>query len=95
MHDPDDLAAAFDAALRQVERALGDDMRTLAGASARPELERLRAELHAQRGAAVAAGGADPEWVRRTVRDVVAWAPETELPLVAAIGAIARASRGR
>ena len=76
MSGPDltDLAAAFDAALRQVE------------------LERLRADLHAQRAAALEAGGVDPEWVRRTVRRVVEWTPETELALVAALGAIARAS---
>ena len=94
MSGPDrtDLAAAFDAALRQVERALGDDMHTPAGASARPELERLRDDLHAQRAAALEAGGVDPEWVRRTVRRVVEWTPETELVLVAALGAIARAS---
>ena len=96
MPDRSALADAFDAALRQVDRALADDMPTLAGErSARPELERLRADLHAQRAAALEAGAADPEWVRRTVRWVVEWAPETELPLVAALGGIARASAPR
>ena len=54
--------------------------------------ERLRADLHAGRAAALEEGGVDPEWVRRTVRWIVEWTPETELPLVAALGAIARAS---
>lgn len=90
MPDLADLAAAFDAALRQVDRALRDDLRTPDGRSARPELERLRAELQAERAAALERGGADAAWVRRTVRWLVEWTPETELPLVAALGAIAR-----
>ena len=90
--DHADLAAALDAALRQVDRAIGDDLRTLDGRSARPELARLRADLHAERAAALARGGADPAWVRRTVRWLVEGTPETELALVAALGAIARAT---
>jgi len=37
-------------------------------------------------------GGVDPEWFKKTVRDLIEWAPETELSLVAALGRIARAA---
>jgi hypothetical protein len=86
-----DLAAAFDDALRLVERALASDMRTRAGETAGLQLARLRDDLRVERAAALARGGADPEWVRATVRRIVEWTPDTELPLVAALGRIARA----
>jgi hypothetical protein len=87
-----ELTAALDTALRQVDRALAADMRTRTGSSARPQLEQLRAELRARRADADRAIAVDAEWLRETVRGVVAWAPESELTLVAALGAIARAS---
>ena len=91
-----ELSAAFDAALRQVERALAADMRTMTGEPARTKLEQLGADLRAQRASAVASGSADPAWVRETVRRVADWAPATELALIAALGQIARANgRGR
>lgn len=91
MRPHDDLAAAFDDALGQVERALAGGMATRDGGPARPQLERLRGEIEAQRHVAAAAGVPDPIWVRRTVRWVAGWAPETELSLLAALGRIARA----
>jgi len=92
MPDPLDLAAAFDAALRQVDTALASDLRTPAGDPARPQLERLRADLERERAAALARGSADPAWVRAVVRSVVSWTPDTEVSLIAALGQIARAS---
>ena len=86
-----DLASAFDTALRQVARALSDGMCTADGTPARPQLEQLRTELEAQRAIALDAGIVDPLWVRETVRRVADWSPESELSLLAALGAIARA----
>jgi hypothetical protein len=41
----------------------------------------------------VAAGGTiEREWAGRTVRSVAEWLPDEELPLLARLGAIARAS---
>jgi len=91
MHDALELAAAFDAALRQVDRALAGELRTRGGDPARPQLEHLRDTLEAERGAALARGSADPAWVRTVVRAVVDWTPDTEVALVAALGQIARA----
>jgi hypothetical protein len=91
-----ELIAAFDAALRQVDRAVAADMRTRTGKPAREQLDRLRTELLARRDAAVETAAVDPDWVRDAVRGVVGWAPETELTLIAALGGIARANgRGR
>ena len=87
-----DLITAFDAALRQVDRALAANMRTLGGEPARLQLEQLRADLHARRQAAADTGRVDPDWVRDTVRSIVAWAPATEMALIAALGQIARAN---
>lgn len=87
------LAAAFDRAIRQVERAIAGDLRTASGEPAVPELEQLRDDLLSKREAALARGEVDAAWVRRTVRWVAGWTPEAELPLLAALGAIARAGR--
>lgn len=93
MTAPDDaLAAAFDHALRQVDRALAgaDAMHTADGEPARPRLVQLRDALATERESARARGHVDPEWVRATVRDVAAWTPDSELSLLAALGGIAR-----
>ena len=87
-----EIVAAFDAALRAVERAVARQMRTRTGEPARAALEQLRAELAAERQAAMGAGGANREAVGRLVRAVDAWAPDGELELIAALGRIARAS---
>ena len=84
------LPAAFDNALRQVDRALTDGMPTVAGEPAAPLLERLRGELVAQREASLARGGVDPAWIGATVRWVAEWAPERDVTLLAALGALAR-----
>ncbi len=81
-----DLPTAFAAAMRAVERRLA------AGGADRAHCERLLVALAEERRAALARGGPDAEWVKRTVREVVAWAPEDDLTLIAAIGGIARAT---
>jgi hypothetical protein len=85
-----ELAAAFDGALRTVEGAIARQMRTRSGESARAPLERLRAEIVTERQAAMGERGVDREWVGRLVREVAAWAPDTDMELIAALGRIAR-----
>ena len=85
------IAAAFDHALQQVDRAIAAGMPTATGEPAAPELARLRTALVTAREAAVARGHVDRDWVRDTVRAVAAWTPESELSLLAALGGIARA----
>ena len=90
----DALAAAFDHAISQVDRALasgGDGGSTASGEPAAPYLARLRAALVQEREAALARGAVDGAWVRETVRAVAEWTPHTELALLAALGGIARA----
>lgn len=83
--------AAFAAALRQVERARRDGLATRDGTPAAERLDALHAALAAERDRVAGGGAVDAEWVRRTVREVAAWTPDTELGLLAALGGIARA----
>ena len=85
------LSAAFDRALRQVDRARAARLRTAAGEPAAPRLAELRAAIVAERDATLARGRVETGWVRATVRDVAAWTPDTEVALLAALGGIARA----
>lgn len=62
------------------------------GSSAAENLERLNSDLVAERSKALERGSVDKEWVQTTVRWLVAWVPETELTLIAALGRIARAN---
>jgi hypothetical protein len=66
-------------------------MKTSGGSSARPQLERLEAELSQGRAKALELGIVDREWLQKTVREVIEWVPEKDLTLVAALGRIARA----
>lgn len=94
MHDSSShqnpLAAAFDNALRQVERARSSGMRTSAGGPAAERLAQLGAELAAQRDAAQQRGTVDPAWIRDVIRSVAEWAPESDITLLMSLGAIAR-----
>jgi hypothetical protein len=67
-------------------------MKTIAGAPAAAHLQKLERELSLERAKALERGGVDREWFQKTVRDLIEWAPETELSLVAALGRIARAA---
>jgi hypothetical protein len=87
-----ELKAAFDAAIAQTRKSLKSGMKTIGGEPAGPHLKRLQEELTLERTRALGRGGVDREWFQRTVRGLVEWAPETELPLVAALGRIARAT---
>ena len=87
-----ELEKAFDAALAQIERLLRSGIETVEGASAQPKLEELAKELKRERANALARHSIDRDWLQRTVRSVVEWLPDTELTLVAALGAIVRAA---
>ena len=89
-HSPAAVAAAFDNAIRQVERARRDGMRTRDDADAEPALDRLHADLVARREGAVASGAVDAAWIGATVRAVAAWAPEHDLTLLGALGGLAK-----
>jgi hypothetical protein len=89
-----ELETAFDAAIAQTRKSLKAGMKTIAGEPAAAHLEKLQQELTLERARALERGGLDREWFQKTVRDLIEWAPETELSLVAALGRIARASPG-
>jgi hypothetical protein len=87
-----ELEVAFDAALRHVERSFVIGMKTMDGASARPQLERLERELRLQRDQARNRGTVDRDWFQQTVRWVTEWVPDTEITLIAALGRIVRSA---
>jgi hypothetical protein len=86
------LQLAFDLALARIERLLANDMKTLKGVSARPQLEKLEKELKHERTLALERETVDRAWLQRTVRWVVEWVPDKELALLAALGGIVRAA---
>jgi hypothetical protein len=90
MPHPAAITVAFDNAIRQVERARREGMRTRDDADAAPALDRLHEDLVARRGDAVALGAVDAEWIGATVRSVAAWAPEHDLTLLGALGGLAK-----
>jgi hypothetical protein len=86
------LQLAFDLALARIERLLANDMKTVKGVSARPQLEKLEKELKHERTLALERETVDRAWLQRTVRWVVEWVPDKELALLAALGGIVRAA---
>jgi hypothetical protein len=87
-----ELLRALDGAMAAVRRLEASGLRTAVGAPATPELARLRTELADRRAEIVAGGELNGEWARETVRWVAAWLPDTELPLLARLGAVVRAA---
>jgi hypothetical protein len=82
--------AALDSLLDVIDRALRAGMRTLGGDDAGPRLRALRAEVATQRETLRAGGALDAEWIRTTIRGVATWAPESDVSLLGALGALAR-----
>ena len=82
-----DLDAAIGAAVRAVDRAMAREMTALTGAPATPHLERLRRALIAMRER----GAVDAGELRAMIRHVADWAPEDDVSLLSALGAIAQA----
>ena len=89
-----ELEKAFDAAVEKAEKLLRTDIKTVDGASARPQLEELVKELKRERANSITRGFVDRQWFQKTLRSVVEWIPDDELTLVAALGAIVRAAPG-
>jgi hypothetical protein len=81
------LIAAIDAAVRAVDKALATEMQTADGEPASARLERLRTGLLAMRDR----GAVDPDQLRHMIRNVANWAPEDDVTLLSALGAVARA----
>jgi len=90
MATPAEIESVFDEALRLTNRALSGALETIDVEEARPKLEALAAELLIERDRAIERGSVDREWIQKTVRWMVAWVPDSDLTLIAAIGRIAR-----
>jgi len=85
------LAEAFDKAIDEVKKCKVGEMTCVDGSSAANNLDRLEAELTAERTRAIERGSVDKRWFQATIRWLVEWVPETDLTLIAALGGIARA----
>jgi hypothetical protein len=92
MSSASDIEIAFDAAIEQAQRAAAEEMVALDGNSAHDRLGQLEFRLQAERAKALARGSIDRDWVQKTIRWVVEWAPESDLTIIAALGRIARLS---
>jgi hypothetical protein len=88
------LLSAFDQTIAAVRRMEAVGLRTVDGTSAQAQLARLIEELTTQRAAVAGGAALEPEWAGQLVRWVAEWIPESELPLLARLGGIARAGRG-
>jgi hypothetical protein len=79
--------------LRAIDEAIAAARRLEAGGVVEQgRLQQLTEELGARRADVTAGRGLDREWARRTIRSVAEWLPDGELPLLARLGAIVRAS---
>ena len=85
------LAEAFDRAIDEVMKCKAVGMTSVDGSSAAKNLDRLEAELTAERARALERGSVDNRWFQTTIRWLVEWVPETDLTLIAALGRIVRA----
>ena len=90
MSDP--IQAAFAHALAEIDRAERRGQRTRDGVPAAIELRRLRERLELARDAATSRGAVDAGEIGTLVREVAAWYPDDQIQLIAALGAIVRAS---
>lgn len=84
---------AIDAALELVDRAERRGLRTRDDVPAAAELARLRQGLAAERDRVRNGGDPDLDALGALVRDVVGWTPESEIRLLAALGAVVQAAR--
>ena len=91
MIDKPGLADAFAAAIQTVHNCRAAGMMCVDGSSAEDHLDKLERDLTLEKDRALQRGSVDKEWFQKTVRWLVEWVPETELTLIAALGAIARA----
>jgi hypothetical protein len=85
---------ALDAALDAVTRAERRGLRNRQDEPAAQELERLREALAAERARVGNGGETSPAVLGELVREVAAWTPDSEIKLLAALGAVVQAARG-
>lgn len=87
------LLRALDRALDAVGHAERRGLRTRADEPAVAELERLRKALTGVRDRVRHDGWVDAGELGTLVRDVASWTPDSELKLIAALGAVVQAAR--
>jgi len=92
MASSEDLETAFDAAIDQVQRAISAGLAGDDGRLVTDKLGQLEFRLRTERASAIERQMVDREWIQKTVRWVVEWAPESDLTILAALGRIARLS---
>lgn len=80
--------------MKQIARLAISGLSAADGGPLAPRLEALAARLREARSGLQAGGGVDPVWLRETIRDAATWVPDEGLPLLAALGKIARKARG-
>lgn len=90
MTDNDEIEAAFDGAIDQIQRAAAGGMNALSGGSARQQLGQLEFRLREERASALERGTVSRDWVQKTIRWTVEWTPESDITILAALGRIAR-----
>lgn len=88
-----DLLRTLDAALDVIERAGRRGLRTRNDEPATQELDRLRLAMAAERERVRNGEPADVARLGDIIRDVAAWTPDSEVKLLAALGAVAQAAR--
>ena len=79
--------------MKQVARLALSGVSAGDGSPLAPRLDGLAARLRAGRALLDAGSGIDPTWLRETIRDAAQWLPDEGLPLLAALGRIARLIR--
>jgi predicted secreted protein len=88
-----DLVALLDRALAAVEDLARRDPVTADGRPAQPRLAALAGELHALRDRAAAGGEVWREEIGALILSASEWIADLDLPMIAALGAVARAAR--
>jgi hypothetical protein len=90
-----DAARAFDHAMRLIARLAISGASATDGAPLASRLDELAARLREGRRLFDETGQVDQAWLRSTIRETAAWLPDEGLPLLAALGRIARAAPPR
>lgn len=79
--------------MKEVARLALSGVPAVDGSPLAARLEDLAERLRTGKAALEAGAGIDPTWLRETIRDTANWLPDDGLPLLAALGNIARKTR--
>ena len=93
MPDESSLFVSIDRALAVVRGFRSARLVRQDGLPATDDLRQLAAELQHLRVVVRAGGRIDPAWMAELIRGAAAWLPESDIAILAALGAIARAGR--